>query len=109
MRSCHVCVISVILAATMVSACDKKMRPTSHPPDGPPAFQSGWQHGCRSGFVDAGKLYFGATRNAAWYAENADYKRGWDGGFDACKGRYKPNPLVPKKHDGDRLLPSRMP
>lgn len=76
----------------------------ANPPDGPPAFQAGWQHGCRSGYVEAGHVSFGATRSSQWYGHNPDYTKGWDKGFKACRDRHGGFEDKPK-HDGNQLLP----
>jgi hypothetical protein len=47
------------------------------PPPGPPAFQTAYVAGCLS-------LRGAGRRDETAYAADADYRRGWDQGYQTC-------------------------
>jgi hypothetical protein len=60
-----------------------------HLEDEPLAYRKGYRHGCGSGYVSAGASSYSFAKDVRRYAHNDSYDRGWDDGFDDCKGKYE--------------------
>jgi hypothetical protein len=72
--------------AALLGACASNLVNPQVPPPGSPDFQLGYINGCNSGFTDAGWDGWEAmyAKDAQLYANNPEYRKGWDQGHQAC-------------------------
>jgi hypothetical protein len=76
--------LSLALAAIAVASCS-----ASAPSD------RAYYDGCQSGYVDGGDDY-GNTylKDESLFQNDADYRSGWQAGYDACYSRGKATPRM---------------
>jgi len=74
--------------------------PQTPPPGQSPVFNDGYADGCRTGFQDAGRdgYQYSGHKDDTRYLREADYKAGYDQGFNACYEEEKAHPKI--KSDG---------
>ncbi len=62
----------------------------------PAGHDLGWIHGCGSGYGDAGRehYYLEFRRNQDRYLADAEYRKGWDGGYRECFEEEQRTPYV---------------
>ena len=68
----------------------------SPPPGKSDAFNDGFVHGCSTGFQDAGRdgMQQAGRKDVGRYMHDADYKSGWDYGYNACFEEEKRHPKM---------------
>lgn len=88
--------LGAVSVAGILAACGGGSVNPQVPPPGSPAFSDGYVDGCPSGFRDANRAgYQLAYRKAVTrYAEEPDYKSGWDQGYAACFAEEKRHPRI---------------
>ncbi|MEM7222776.1 MAG: hypothetical protein AAF495_07355 [Pseudomonadota bacterium] len=53
-------------------------------PEGPPEYREGYAHGCESALAQSGIPNTTPKQNEARFAEDPQYRQGWDDGFSDC-------------------------
>lgn len=62
--------------------------PYAYPPNAPPDYKAGWEHGCKSGFGSMGNLFiktFYKFTQDDNMRRNPSYMRAWTDAFDYCR------------------------
>ena len=78
---------TAIVAALALAGCaDAVTRGADRIPDGPESFRTGYAQGCQSGYSDANRPRFETQyrQDKAAYANDAQYREGWQRGYVAC-------------------------
>ncbi len=85
----------VVVVCLLLSACgDFKPvsniydLPYAYPPNAPPEYKAGWEHGCKTGFSSMGNLFiktFYKFTQDENMRRNPSYMRAWIDSFDYCR------------------------
>ena len=79
-----------------LTACTGHLQNPEIPPPGPPVYQEGYLDGCASGFAVAPRAGTETDyrRDEARYANDGDYRRGWENGLNACYEEERRHPKM---------------
>lgn len=58
------------------------------------AAERGYYEGCQSGYVDAGDFYNSYVKDEDRFRNDAEYRKNWQAGHDACYSRQKATPRL---------------
>lgn len=86
----------LVTIAWLATSADALVNPQVPPPGGSPAFDEGYVDGCLTGFQDAGRDGYqqAGRKDQARYLSAADYRAGYDQGYQACFEEERRNPKL---------------